>query len=201
MRLIAHRRNTVAQLLATPTDYGVEADIRSEGGHLVLHHDPLSGGESFDEWIAAYHHGTLILNVKEEGLESLLMERMRARGLEDYFFLDQSFPFLLKTTGNGERRSAVRVSEFEPVEIALSLADRLDWVWVDCFSRFPLDEASWIRLRDAGLRLCLVSPELLGRDPGPEIAAIREQLDDWGVEPDAVCCKLEAASFWNGPVR
>lgn len=197
MKFIAHRRNTLAELNATPQGYGVEVDVRSSGDRLVIHHDPFQSGESFDAWIAAYRHGTLILNVKEEGLEDRLIQCMRDRGIDDYFFLDQSFPFLVKTASRGERRCAVRVSEFEALETALALAGKVDWVWVDCFSRFPLDHAGWLRLKDAGFRLCLVSPELLGRVSESEILAHRSLFAEWGVEPDAVCSKLAMIPTWT----
>lgn len=197
MKLIAHRRNTLAELAATPAGYGVEVDIRSYADRLVIHHDPFVAGQDFDAWIAAYRHGTLILNVKEEGLEQRLLSVMRERGIEDFFFLDQSFPFLVKTCSGGERRSAVRVSEFEPVDTALSLAGRVAWVWVDCFSRFPLDEAAHRRLKTAGFSLCVVSPELQGRWDDAEVLAIRRRFADFGAEPDAVCTKLERIGVWT----
>lgn len=189
MKLIAHRRNTLHELLASPTKYGVEVDIRSYGNKLVIHHDPFIEGESFDAWIAAYRHGTLILNIKEEGLEARLIELMKLNGIEDYFFLDQSFPFLIKWSNMGERRCAVRVSEFELVETALSLAGKVDWVWVDCFTHFPLSRESAKRLKDAGFKLCLVSPELQGRSAESEIPALAAQLSERGIQPDAICTK------------
>ncbi|MFX5705872.1 hypothetical protein ABTE52_23065, partial [Acinetobacter baumannii] len=75
----------------------------------------------------------------EEGLEDALLARMQAAGISDFFFLDQSFPFLVRTSRRGERRCAVRVAEFETVDTALTLAGSIDWVWVDCFTRFPLE--------------------------------------------------------------
>ena len=110
MKLIVHRRNMLSDLIATPTKYGIEVDIRSYGDKLVIHHEPFIKGESFEDWLAAYQHGMLILNVKEEGLEARLIELMRMHGITDYFFLDQSFPFLVKWSKAGERRCAVRVS-------------------------------------------------------------------------------------------
>ena len=62
--IIAHRRNTIAQLKETPKQYGVELDIRSFGNELTIHHDPFIQGESFVEWITHYAHETLILNIK-----------------------------------------------------------------------------------------------------------------------------------------
>ena len=156
--LIAHRRNTPEQLAATPTAMGVEVDIRSQGERLIIHHDPFAAGGDFETWIAGYRHGTLILNVKEEGLEEACLDAMARHGIEDFFFLDQSFPFLVKTARTGETRCAARVSEYEAVETALALAGKIDWIWVDCFTRFPLSPAEGRRLKEAGFRLCLVSP-------------------------------------------
>jgi hypothetical protein len=200
VKLIAHRRNTLAELNATPREYGVEVDVRSYGDRLIVHHDPFQTGESFDAWIAAYRHGMLILNVKEEGLEDRLIASMRDRGIDNYFFLDQSFPFLLKTASAGERRCAVRVSEFEALDTALALAGKIDWVWVDCFSRFPLDRAGWLRLKDAGFRLCVVSPELVGRVSEAAVLTQRSLFAEWGVEPDAVCSKLAMIPVWTQPL-
>lgn len=188
--IIRHRRNTLAELRATPRAYGVEVDIRSAGRRLVIHHDPYEKGEPFEAWLDEYQHGTLILNVKEEGLESQLLGMLRARGIERFFFLDQSFPFLIKTIRAGEARCAVRASEYESLDTALSLGGLVRWVWVDCFTRFPLTASDMRRLRDAALKLCVVSPELQGREAQVEIPALRAQLQTIEVEIDAVCTKV-----------
>ena len=189
MKLIAHRCNTRMQLEATPEQYGIEVDIRSAGGRLMIHHDPFVAGEDFRDWLEAYRHATLILNVKEDGLEKRLTALMRTKGIEDYFFLDQSFPALVQCARAGQRRCAVRVSEFESVETALTLSGRVDWVWVDCFTRFPLTPRDVRQLREAGFKLCLVSPELQGRDAATGIAALAAQLAEGRIRPDAVCTK------------
>ncbi len=189
MKLISHRRNTIAELRATDQKYGVEVDIRSEGQKLIMHHDPFVVGESFDEWVDAYQHGTLILNVKEEGLEARLIAIMASKGIDDFFFLDQSFPFLVKWSKAGEHRCAVRVSEFESIETALTLAGKVDWVWVDCFTKFPLSEEDAVSLKNAGFKLCLVSPELQGRIAEIEIPALVSLLRAQNIESDAVCTK------------
>ena len=198
MKLISHRRNTVSQLLATDTKYGVEVDIRSEGARLIIHHDPFVAGESFDEWINAYRHGTLILNVKEEGLEARLISLMQSKGIDDYFFLDQSFPFLVKWSSAGEHRCAVRISEFESIATALMLAGKVDWVWVDCFTHFPLCEKDAKRLKGAGFKICLVSPELQGRDAEIEIPQMASLLKEQNIVPDAICTKRLA--LWETKV-
>jgi len=189
MILIAHRRNALQELNSTSTEYGVEVDIRCRGDQLIIHHDALVPGADFLEWIAAYQHKTLILNVKEEGLEARLISVMRDHGIDDFFFLDQSFPFLVKWAKAGERRCAVRVSEFESVDTALSLAGKVDWVWVDCFTKFPLTGDDAKKLQDAGFRLCIVSPELQGRDAETEIPAYAALLTERGIAAQAVCTK------------
>jgi hypothetical protein len=189
LQLISHRRNTISDLLATDPKYGIEVDIRSEGDQLVIHHDPFVAGESFNEWLNAYKHRTLILNVKEEGLETRLIALMQSKNINDYFFLDQSFPFLVKWSAAGEHRCAVRISEFESIQTALSLAGKVDWVWVDCFSRFPLDRQDAALLIDKGFKLCLVSPELQGRDATVEIPQMVSLLKEREISVHAVCTK------------
>ena len=187
--LIAHRINTLDALTKTPEKYGIEVDIRSHGDRLIIHHDPYVAGEDFLDWINAYRHGTLILNVKEEGLEARLIEVMRRHSIDDFFFLDQSFPFLVKWSKLGERRCAVRVSEFESIETVMALAGKVNWVWIDCFTRFPLSGCDASRLKKAGFKLCLVSPELQGRNAEAEIAELRGLLFNENIKPDAVCTK------------
>lgn len=190
MLVISHRRNTIDQLRETPAEFGVEVDIRSHGSDLIIHHDPFVPGLRFNDWLEHYRHRLVILNVKEEGLEQAVLDCMKRRGIEDFFFLDQSFPFLIKTVRTGESRVAIRYSEYESIETALSLAGKVDWVWVDCFTHLPLDAAAAEKFRAARIRTCIVSPELHGRDGHAEIPAMRAMLKASGVSPDAVCTKM-----------
>ena len=189
MQVISHRVNSIALLKNIPKYCGIEVDIRSNESQLIIHHDPFEKGENFEEWLKFYKHKTLILNVKEEGLEEHLLLLMCKYSIEDFFFLDQSFPFLKKTAFNGESRCAVRVSEYEDINTALSLTGKIDWVWVDCFSNFPLNKAEADQLKKAGFKLCFVSPELQGRDNISEIINFRNQIEQLGIKGDAVCTK------------
>ena len=189
MNLISHRRNTITELQATDIRYGVEVDIRSYGGDLVIHHDPFVNATPFESWLREYNHGTLILNVKEEGLEDKLLDLMREHNIDNFFFLDQSFPFLVKTASSGESRCAIRVSEFESIDTALTVSGKVDWVWIDCFSKFPLDNNQYSQLKDAGYKLCLVSPELQGRLSQDEIVDMAKLLNEQEIVVDAICTK------------
>ena len=190
MNIIRHRRNTHEELAEINTDHGAEIDIRSQGDSLVLHHEPYEDGTSFEDWLKNYHLGTLILNVKEEGLEDKCLELLAKYGIEDFFFLDQSFPFLIKTAKTGESRCAVRVSEFENIETALILAGKIQWVWIDCFTKFPLDLSSATLLKESGFKLCIVSPELQGRMEISDTNEIMTAMKSAGVVPDAICTKF-----------
>ena len=72
---------------------------------------------------------------------------------------------------------------------ALTLAGKVDWVWVDCFNYFPLSYEDAQRLNNAGLKLCLVSPELQGRDAETEVPMLLQLLNERGIQADAVCTK------------
>jgi hypothetical protein len=89
----------------------------------------------------------------------------------------------------GEHRCAVRISEFESVETALALARKVEWVWVDCFTHFPLSRGDAERLRSAAFKLCIVSPELQGRSAENEIPQLMELLHERDILADAVCTK------------
>ena len=195
MHTILHRINTIELLENTPTHFGVEVDIRSNGESLIVHHDPFKQGELFEDWIRLFHHGTLILNVKEEGLENPLLKLMNQYKINNFFFLDQSFPFLRKTAVMGESRCAVRISEYENIETVLSLSGMVNWVWVDCFTRFPLNKDEADHLKDSGFKLCLVSPELQGRKERSQVIEFRRQIELLGIKGDAVCTKY--ADLWN----
>ena len=194
--VIRHQCNSIADLAATETYYGVEIDIRSKDETLVLAHDPFSPGESFSDWIEHYRHRFIVLNVKEEGLEEAGLGVLGRHGVEDFFFLDQSFPFLLKTAAGGERRCAVRTSEYESVETALAVAHLVDWVWLDTFTGLALTGSEANALNKAGLKLCLVSPELVGRTGADEVRLLQERLALHHIDIDAVCTKQPDA--WKG---
>ncbi len=189
MEYIAHRINTAQGLKDLDPRYGVEVDIRSNGDVMYIHHDPFCDGEIFEQWVRSFKHGTLILNVKEEGLEQRLLDVMSQHGIDNFFFLDQSFPFLVKWSKKGLNRAAVRVSEFENIETALTLKGKVDWVWVDCFTRFPITGEEAIELKTAGFKLCLVSPELQGRDAKKEIPELYALLQEQNICAEAVCTK------------
>ena len=185
MLLIAHRVNTVAQLAAVPTHYGVELDLRDRGDRLILQHDPFQDGEDFAEYLSHWRHRLMILNVKSERIEPRVLELVKRFNVRDYFFLDCSFPMIRQLVKLGERRVAVRFSEFEPVEAALALAGQIDWAWVDCFTQ---NAARWPDVWSVAAAIQTVRRVAgTARRPAESIADYARQLAPFPL--DAVCTK------------
>lgn len=185
-RLYRHRINTVDALQAIPLEHGIEFDLRSSGSDVLVTHDPFTTGPRIEDFFPHIGPRPCIFNVKTEGIEERVRALAAQHGIEDYFFLDCSVPAAMKLARAGETRLAVRYSEVEPVEAVRAWREKAQWVWVDCFSRFPDDAATWRELSEH-FRLCVVSPELQGHD-ATTTAALRESLRDRPF--DAVCSKL-----------
>ena len=194
MEIIAHRINNIDQLKNLNFNLGVEVDIRSNEKNLIICHDPFSDYINFKDWLSFYKHGTLILNVKENGLEEELLKTMKDFKKENFFILDQSFPYLLKTIKNGEKRCAVRLSEYESINTVLSLKDKLNWVWIDFFTKFPLDFEIYEILKKHNFKLCIVSPELQGHT-NSKCLELKNYIQSNRMYFDAVCTKK--VKFWG----
>lgn len=191
---IAHRINTSQELMDIDPSMGVEVDLRDYQDDLILAHDPFVLGESFENYLKGYKHGTMILNIKSERIEWRVLELMEKYKVGDYFFLDSSFPMIYQLSVKKNRHVALRYSEFEPLDFVLMNAKMAEWVWVDCFSRLPINPDSYSKLKDAGLKVCIVSPELQGQ---PEkIPDYRDYLLKNMIIPDAICTKYYHKSEW-----
>ena len=191
MEIILHRRNTISLLKETAVKYGIEVDIRSNSNKLIISHDPYTNGCDFIEWLKFYKHRTLIINLKEEGLENKILSYIKSFNIKSYFFLDQSFPFLIKTANEGNPNCAIRVSEYESIETALNLKNKIKWVWVDLFTKFPLSFNNYKELKKANFKLCLVSPEL--QKNNMKIEKLKFFLNQNCFYFDAVCTKFPEA--------
>ena len=194
MEIIAHRINTIDQLKILNYNLGVEVDIRSNEKNLIISHDPFSDYIIFKDWLSFYNHGTLILNVKENGLEEELLKTMRDFKKDNFFILDQSFPYLIDTIKNGEKRCAVRLSEYESIDTVLSLKGKLNWVWIDFFTKLPLDLEVYKILKKHNFKLCIVSPELQGHT-NSKCLDLKNYINSNEMYFDAVCTKK--IKFWE----
>jgi hypothetical protein len=189
MKIYSHRVNTISTLEKIEPFYGVEIDLRTQGGNLILSHDPFVEGELFSEWLEHWRGQSLILNVKEDALETSILEHLLQFGVTDYFFLDQSYPSMRRTIKMGLTKVASRVSDFEDIETSLKSGS--DWVWMDSFS------GNWDYLKEAvpaiihnGQKTCLVSPELQRMDSAEELASLQEMIEKSDLKIHSVCTKV-----------
>jgi len=178
--IIRHRINTIEQLALVPLHQGIEFDVREGANGIVVTHDPWTPGVRFEEFLRHVRHAICIVNIKCEGIEYEALRLLKEAGIESFFFLDCSFPMIVKLTRMGERRVAVRVSEYEATDTALALSGLVDWIWLDSFACLPTARMC-DDLRSAGFKVCLVSPELQGR--AEDGLHLRPHVD-------AVCTKL-----------
>lgn len=189
MEIIIHRVNTIKKLKKISTNYGAEIDIRSNSYDIILNHEPFSKGEKFDTWLKHYSHKTLIINIKEEGLEKRILKILKKNNIKNFFLLDQSFPFLIKYSNSFFSKTAGRISEYETIETIKKIKNRINWVWVDCFNIFPLNKNKYDILKKMNLKLCYVSPELQGVHNTKKIERFISFLLKKKLIPDAVCTK------------
>jgi hypothetical protein len=122
---------------------------------------------------------------------------LQERGITEWAFLDQSFPFLVRTLRTGETRTMVRISEYESVVTALALDPRPDWVWVDSFTGAWPSAEDLATLSRHGFRLMVVSPELQGRSLDDELPVVTARFEEAGVPVHGVCTKRPDA--WHAP--
>ena len=193
MKIVIHRVNTVAELRTIPPEFGAEIDLRADGSRLILNHEPRPEGERFEDFLAEYRHGLLVLNIKEAGIEDEVLRLVRARGVPEFFLLDVEFPYIYRATRRGERAIALRYSEEESIMTVRHYAGRADWVWIDTFTRLPLDPTVIEAL--ASFHTCLVCPERWGRPQ--DIPRYREAMAGLGFAPGAMMTALSCVPLWR----
>jgi NDP-sugar pyrophosphorylase family protein len=196
MLFCCHRINTIIELQSIPIQYGIEIDVRDDQyGNIHISHDPFIQGELFDHFLQSYKHSFIILNIKSEGIEYKVLELLKKYNIQDYFFLDSSFPMIYKLSCQGEKNIAVRFSEFEDIETILNMKDKVNWVWVDCFTKNPLHKIAYNILKNAGFKLCFVSPELQNK---PEkIKEYKNYFQYENIRLDMVCSKSYNIDVWS----
>lgn len=196
MEYIAHRINKIEELRTLPVEYGVELDLRDGlDERIYIEHNPFIGGEDFEDYLKEYHHGTMILNIKSERIELEVLKLLEKYHIENYFFLDSSFPMIKLLSDMGETDVALRYSEFEGMDTIRNMSGRVKWIWVDCFTKFPLDESTYEEMKKLGYRLCFVSPELQGQSE--KIEEYANQSKSKQIFFDAICTKSYNIDLWK----
>jgi glycerophosphoryl diester phosphodiesterase len=172
VRVLAHRglwpaagapNSLEAMAGAMAAGFGVETDVRDLDGEIVISHDPpRRGAPTLSALLDAPETASttvLAVNVKADGLQRSLRTLLDAARCE-WFLFDLSVPDLVAAIRH-ELRCFTRQSDFEPEP---ALYDRAAGVWVDGFETEWWDEALIAGHLERGKQVCMVSPELHGRD-------------------------------------
>lgn len=162
MEIIIHRINNISELEKVRSEYGAEIDIRAWGSDLVLNHEPFQNGEKLEDYLDEYQHGTLVLNIKEDGIEDEVLRLVRQRPqIKSYFLLDVEFPYLYRASRQDERNIAIRFSEDECLETVKKYVGKVNWVWIDTNTRLPITSENKEILDQ--FKKCLVCPSRWNR--------------------------------------
>jgi hypothetical protein len=192
----SHRINTINELKQIPTNHGIELDLRDHiDGYIYIAHDPFILGESFEEFLQHYHHSFIILNIKSERIEWKILELLKKNNIKDYFFLDSAFPMIHQMVSNGEKNIALRFSEFEGIDTIIKMKDKINWVWVDCFTINPLTKEIYDKLKYLNLKICFVSPEL--QQQPEKILEYKEYFQKNDIILDMICTKYYNIEKWK----
>jgi hypothetical protein len=197
MLIIKHRVNSVLDLVSTPIEFGVEVDVKEKNGEIVCGHDPFDNEALFVDWVKSYRHKFVAVNIKQEGIESLVISILEESNIRDFFLFDLSFPMLIKLSESGETRLALRVSDLEGFEHAQLFVGKVGWIWLDIFKNG--DFLSKTESIFEKFKVCAVSPELHARRDKQKNHKILVDLLGFEGLFDAVCTKIP--SNWEAKIE
>jgi hypothetical protein len=193
---VAHRINSVLEENILPIEYGIEFDVRDSNNRIIVVHDPFTNGEELEYFLSKIYKRFVIVNIKSEGIEQRVLELLKKYNFEDFFLLDCSFPATVKLSRLGERRVALRFSEYENFANVIDNKDKISWVWVDCFTNFPLTKKIEEVFHAHNIKICIVSPELQGQPDN--IVKYKKYIEDNNIKVDAICSKQQYIRLWKG---
>ena len=200
MLFCCHRINTVQELKNISNEYGIEVDLRDDlSGNIYMAHDPFKKGELFDNFLKQYHHSFIILNIKSERIEYKILEILKKYNINNYFFLDSSFPMIYKLSTEGIKNIAIRFSEIEGLDTILAMKDKINWIWIDCFTKNPLNKETYKILKAAGYKLCFVSPEL--QNQSDKIEEYKNYFIKNNIILDMICTKHYNIDKWKATMK
>ncbi len=182
MIIVRHRINTIKELNTVPEKYGVEIDVRGYKDKLVLNHKPLQPGELLEKYLQHFQHRFIMFNIKETGVEEETIALAEKYNVQDYLLMDVEFDFIYKASRQGFKKIAIRYSEEECLDTVLKYKGKIDWVWMNTFTKLPLDEKVVEHLR--GFKVGLVCPERWGRPQ--DIPLYIEAMQRLKFKPDLV---------------
>ena len=141
-------------------DFSIETDLRSSENEVYISHDVSNSEELLSLKSLSNLKCQFALNIKQDGLGSLLEQSRDWISETDSFLFVGSIPEMIKIKNSGFRH-ALRLSEHEQY-----LPWTPDYIWLDSFnSEWWLNNLEVEKLiKDSETKVVVVSPELHGRE-------------------------------------
>lgn len=194
MEIIIHRVNKISQLKRIKKMYGTEVDIRSKGSKLILSHDPSQNGDYLKDYLTNYKHGTLILNIKESGIEDSVLKLVKKnKYIKNFFLLDVEIPYMFKCIEKKEKDVAVRYSIYENIEFVKQFKGKFNWLWIDTYKKLP--EIRKNKKTINYFKTCLVCPERWGQEE--KISKYWKIIKKSGIEINYVMTSIKTSKKWE----
>ena len=193
MEIIIHRINKIKELKKISTNFGAEIDIRANGSSLILNHEPFNTGDKLKDYLENYNHKTLVLNIKEAGIEKNVLNLVKKYSIKSYFLLDVEMPYMYSATNRGQKNIAVRFSEYESLNITKYFISKLNWVWIDTVTKLPINNNNTKIL--SKFKSCIVCPERWGRKK--DIKLFKKKLLKLKFKPTSVMTSLKCVKYWD----
>tara|TARA_Y100000816_G_scaffold176794_1_gene127525 strand:+ start:710 stop:1303 length:594 start_codon:yes stop_codon:yes gene_type:complete len=190
---IVHKVNTEEKLSQIPTKYGIELDLRIRNNKLVLCHEHSDCNTEFEKFLQNYNHKILVANIKDSGIEDIVIETLKRNKIENFFLLDIEFPYLIKNYEVKGKYLSTRFSEFEDIKTSSNLVNKVDWIWIDTFNKLPIDNQNLEVIKK--FKSCLVSPSRWGRSN--EIDEVIKELKDLKYFPDFTMVDYDEINIWE----
>lgn len=181
MKIIAHRgywlheeekNTTTAFVRAVESGFGIETDLRDQNGRLIIAHDvPLPGQSylSFDAFLEIYSKRTdadalLAINIKSDGLQHLISDALDKHQLYSYFTFDMSIPMLVFGYCKSALKYYTSINEYVRTPVLL---ESCSGIWLDAYTDIWYEMSLVEHYLQTGKPVCIVSPELHGREYMP----------------------------------
>lgn len=193
MEIIIHRVNKIKDLNKLDQKFGVEIDLRSYKNKVILSHEPFENGDNFEDYIDNYKHGTLVLNIKEAGIENEVLKIVKKnKKIKNYFLLDVETPYLFKCLNKKNKVSALRVSYYEPLEKLKKFKLLFNWFWLDSIIKLDFSDND-IKLLNK-YKTCFVCPERWGK---PELISFyKNYFKKKKIKISAVMTSIKYVEKW-----
>ncbi|MCV3383732.1 hypothetical protein L8T82_07740 [Campylobacter sp. IFREMER_LSEM_CL292] len=210
MKIISHRgfwienseKNTLKSFERSfENNFGVETDLRDMLEQIVISHDMSNSScLTLDDFFALCkrfsNNFPLALNIKADGLQSILKEFLEKYDVNNYFVFDMSVPDALLYIKAGFN-VFTRQSEYEEQP---SFYNEACGVWMDEFYEHWINEKIIREHLENNKKICIVSSELHKRDfkkEWQEYKEISKKLDN---DDSLMLCTdypLQAREFFN----